>query len=277
MTKDTPANTYYCLDIALLILMPIVAAIATLVFSVNLLESTLLFFGLPAAYLSLRRKGIILRSLVYATTIAVISILTDYLAERDQSWVSTSIFEIRIAESVPIEALVWLFLFTYLIVAYFQYFHDRSPHRVIGKRMPLVFLTALAVIAWVGLTALTDAHFTVEYYYIKFGLAFLLAPLIVFLLSFPRYLKTLLKIMPYFFAVGLLNLIVSLDQGLWAYPGQNFVGWVRLGSYRFPIEELVFWIILYAPFLISQFELFNNDALDLRTSKLMPKSGRKKS
>ena len=53
--------------------------------------------------------------------------------------------------------------------------------------------------------------------------------------------------------IGLVNLLVSLDQGHWSYPEENFVGWVTIASLRFTIEELVLWIILgHSAFIKTQ-------------------------
>lgn len=30
--------------------------------------------------------------------------------------------------------------------------------------------------------------------------------------------------------IGLVNLLVSLEQGHWSYPGENFVGWFTLAG-----------------------------------------------
>ncbi len=196
---------------------------------------------------------------------AVISILTDYLAERDLSWVSTSSFNVRLAGSVPIEALVWMFLFTYLIVAYYQFFYDRAVHALVGKRMRYLFFIAFAVLVWLCLTAIVDVHFRIDYYYIKLGIVIILLPTIGFVLNFPQYFRIFLQISPYFILVGLLNIIVSLQKGHWSYPGHHYVGWVQLGKYGFPVEELVFWIILGAAFATAQFEFFDNDRLKLKS------------
>lgn len=203
MVKNTKINKahYSLIDIYFLILAPIVATIITLLLPLNLLESTLLLFGVPALYISCRKRDIVKRSLIYATPITIISILTDYLAERDQSWVSSSIFNIRLAGSVPIEALVWVFLLTYLIVIYYQYFFDVSPHKLIGKRMPYVFFAALTVLVWLCLAVVVDIQFTIDYYYIKFGLAFVLFPLIAFVLVFPHYLSIFLKMGTLFYCI----------------------------------------------------------------------------
>lgn len=265
MIQDIKSSKkYFSLDVIILVLTPLLAALLTLALPINLLVSTLLFFGPTALYLSLRRKDIIYRSSIFAFGVTIISILTDYLAERDQSWVSSSSFNIRIAGQVPIEALVWVFLFTYLIIAYFLYFFDHSKHKTIGKRMPIGFIVVVAVLVWLGLTTIIDVHFKIDYFYIKFGLMIIFLPLLAFTISFPQYIRIFIKIMPYFIFVGLLNILVGLEAGHWSYPGQHYIGWVYLGSYRFPLEELIFWIILYAPFLVSQYEFLNNDRLKLQ-------------
>jgi hypothetical protein len=255
------SKKHFSPDAVVLVLTPILAAVLTLLLPINLLLSTLLFFGPAVLYLSLRRKDIVLRSSIFALIVTVISILTDYLAERDQSWASTSSFNVRIAGQVPIEALVWVFLFTYLIIAYFLFFFDQSKHKTVGKRMPIGFIAAAAVLVWLGLTAIIDVHFKIDWFYIKFGLLIIFLPLVIFTIEFPQYLRVFIKIVPYFIFIGLLNIIIGLEAGHWHYPGHHYVGWVQLGSYRFPLEELVFWIILYAPFIVSQYEFFNNDRL----------------
>lgn len=260
-------NQHALTDLCVLVLAPIVATIVSWNLPLNLLESTLLFFGPQALYISWRRKDIILRSLIFAITITIISILSDYLAERDKSWVSSSMFHIRLAGSVPIEALVWVFLLTYLIIAYYQFFYTDISNALIGRRMPYIFFASFAVIVWLGLTAVADIHFSIDYFYIKFGLVICFFPLLVFVFSFPQYLRIFVKTAPYFIALGLLNIIVSLHKGYWSYPGHHFIGWVKLGTYRFPLEELVFWIILYSSFVIYQFDFFDSERIKLKLRK----------
>ena len=129
----------------------------------------------------------------------------------------------------------------------------QKKYKPIGKRPYLVFSTAIAGLVWLLATIVIGLDFRIEFYYIKFGLAFLLLPLILFIVTYQRYLKTFLKITPYFFMIGLVNLLVGLDQGHWSYPEENFVGWVTIASLRFTIEELVLWIILgHSAFIKTQ-------------------------
>jgi hypothetical protein len=214
-------------DLTFVVLLPAAAALLTLALPVNLMASTVLFFGAPVLYLSLRNRSIVRRSFIFATCIALISILTDYLAEREQSWTSTSMFPTRI-----------------------------------GKRMPVVFVATAAVLAWAVTAAFISMQgFVITYFYIKFGIAMILLPLVAFAIAFPGYIRIFLQTSPYFFALGFVNVLVSLAKGHWVYVGEHFIGWVSVGNYRFPAEELIFWMILYSSFIIAQFEFFTNDRL----------------
>jgi hypothetical protein len=249
-------------DLTFVVLLPAAAALLTLALPVNLMASTVLFFGAPVLYLSLRNRSIVRRSFIFATCIALISILTDYLAERDQSWTSTSMFPTRILGAVPVEAIVWTFLFTYLIVAFYLHFYRPTYQQSLGKRMPVVFVATAAVLAWAVTAAFISMQgFVITYFYIKFGIAMILLPLVAFAIAFPGYIRIFLQTSPYFFALGFVNVLVSLAKGHWVYVGEHFIGWVSVGNYRFPAEELIFWMILYSSFIIAQFEFFTNDRL----------------
>jgi hypothetical protein len=197
LTKNNKYK-YSLTDIAVIVLSPILATALTIILPFNLLASTILFFGPAALYISWRRKDIILRSLLFTAVVTVISIITDYLAERDQSWASTSGFNFRFAGFVPIEALVWVFLFSYLIIVYFLFFFDHTKHKTVGKRMPITFLAAISVLAWLFLAAQINLHFKIDWFYIKFGLLFILLPLLAFTIRYPKYIRVFLSVMPYF-------------------------------------------------------------------------------
>ncbi len=70
----------------------------------------------------------------------------------------------------------------------------------------------------------------------------------------------------FFFFVWLLAEIVAVVTGGWTYPGTQYLGWVSIGQIHFPIEELLFWMIWYAPFLILGYEYL------IRDKKALPKS-----
>jgi len=49
-----------------------------------------------------------------------------------------------------------------------------------------------------------------------------------------------------------------LQLGQWAFPSNDFVGWVSLFGQRFPFEELFYWTMLAAVTVISYFEYFDD-------------------
>ncbi len=64
----------------------------------------------------------------------------------------------------------------------------------------------------------------------------------------------------YFVYFNLLQELIGLGAGYWSFPNPDVVlGYVSIFHYTFPIEELVFWIILAAPTAASYYELFADD------------------
>src|SRR3989344_3323013 len=127
MTKIKPHKV----DVILIILFPVLATLLTLIFKTNFLISTLLFFGVPSLYLSFRRPGIVLKSLIFTAIFSIpFSILVDYLAGMDKSWfVPSTIFSSRFLGVIPIEDFIWGFLWVFFTVMFYEYFLDRGKEK----------------------------------------------------------------------------------------------------------------------------------------------------
>lgn len=260
--KDSTKALFY------LYLILATSTVLTLALPINLLLSTLLFFAIPSLFISIKRPDIVWRAAKFSFCISIISIVTDYLAEKDQSWTSSSMFSFRILNTVPIEAIIWVFLFTYLIIAYYQFFFKKTFHKINNKKMAIVYIACLLVIIWlIAATLLSKFSLKIEFFYIKSGISIILLPLIIFLIIWPRYIKRFLMMMPYFVILGISNLLVSLEKNYWAYPGKNFIAVIQFSTFRLPLEELIFWIILYPSFTVALYEILNNDNLKLKTVK----------
>ncbi len=97
-------------DIIILIMFPIVSVIVSLLIKANFLTSTLLFFGLPAIWLSYRTKEMINKTALFSLIFSIpFTIVIDYIAVLDKAWyVPNSI--IRLFGIIPIEDFVWGFL-----------------------------------------------------------------------------------------------------------------------------------------------------------------------
>src|SRR3990167_4015079 len=113
------------IDIFFLILFPIFSAFLVEFLRFNFLVATLLFFGLPSLYLSFKKPKLIKRALFFAGTISIpMTIVLDSPAFFDRTWfVPNSAFRF-LRDSVPIEDVVWSFLWLYFAVIFWEYFLD---------------------------------------------------------------------------------------------------------------------------------------------------------
>jgi len=256
-------NTFYKIDIILMIVFPVLAAVLALIFKTNYLISTLLFFGMPAFYLAVRKPKLIFKSLVFSAVFSIpLTPIIVHLAVIDKAWLLTdTVFSLRLFGTVPIEDFIFGLLGVFFVVIFYEYFFDsnRKNHSVSKNikylAIPVVFLlTIFFVFLFLKLELL---H--IEYFYLRVGLILALFPLVIFLLFFPKFLRRFVKISIYFFGFYLLFELVALRINLWTFPGNNLIGFVELFGLRFPFEDLLFWLMLSAGATLSFYEFFADD------------------
>lgn len=266
MKKEKKSKAKY--DAVVLIALPILAGVASWVLPLNYLSSIILFFGLPSIYLSCRKPEIIKRTLVFAATFALIGSIGDYFAVKDGSWHVPTIFSFKLFNVVPMEDIIWFFSVSYLILAYYELFFDHYPHKTVGRRMRYLYTILASIIAILAVAWCMDGGLkTINYFYLKSSIVLAIIPLAAFLFEFPRFLSVFLKITPYFICLFFLTEIVGLHNGYWSFPGRHFIGWVELGGYRFPWEELIFYIVLFGSVTIAYFEIFDDNRLKFKARR----------
>lgn len=250
------------IDLIVLILLPVFSVIISLYFQTNFLISTLLFFGVPAAYLSCKAKWAIRKAAIFSFIIAIpTGLVFDYLGVLDKSWyVTETLFLFRLLNVVPVEDLIWAFLITYLGVLFYEHFLDKSPDERINKKIKFLAL------AWVLLLAifflflyLNPGALYIPYFYFWIGTVFLLLPTVCFLFFFPKLINKFVIAAVYFFVLAIMFELTALQLGQWTFPGDHFIGWVELFGYRFPFEEFFFWFIMATVGGLSYYEFFADD------------------
>jgi len=251
------------LDITVLAFSPLLAGIISNFLNLNFLFSHILFLGVPALYLSYRTQKAILRALVFSALFIIPGIFLDHLAVTDKSWfVPNSLFNFRVFGTVPMEDIVFGFLLAYLIVIFYEHFFDKSKHRILegfGRFYPylLIPLIMLSLLLVLTKSSLLD----VNYFYLKAGIVFLIITALAFVFKFPKFISIFLKTVPYFFFLGLLEEITALRLGHWEFLGKHIIGWVNIMNYKFPIEELLFYVVLFSVAVITYFEFFDDAKL----------------
>lgn len=250
------------IDIAVLIIAPLMAMIISIILKANFLLSTLLFFGIPDIYLSVRNTQAIKKSLVFSILVGGVgSLVIDYFATTNGSWfIPDSIFSFRIFDIVPIDDLVWGFLLVFNIIMFYEHLLDKGKHNVKDTKLKyLVVLVIFTLLAFFSIYAFKPSLFEIDYFYIKAGIIIVFLPTISFLSIFPKLISKYVKTGAYFFAQGIIFELTALHLNQWEFNSSEYIGWIELNSLRFPIEELIFWMILFAICMLSYYEFFYDD------------------
>ncbi len=252
------------IDIVFLILSPIFATVTSLILKTDYFVSTLLFFGIPAGYLSWRNSHAIKKSFIFALIMGIVgSFVGDFFAVSSFSWiVPTTIFSLRLFGLVPVEDLVWGFLLVYDIIMLYEHFLDKGRHNLKDTNLKyfIVAATFLLIVAFL-IYFLNRRYLNIRYFYVCAGLIFVLLPIVSFLSFFPRLISKFIKAGTYFFYQGLMFELVGLSLNYWRFNGKDYIGWITISLFKlqFPLEEFVFWMVLFSTCVLSYYEFFDDD------------------
>lgn len=248
-------------DLVFLLLFPIVATLLSLLVKANFLTSTLLFFGLPAVYLSFKTKKSIKKTALASLMAIPLLTVLDYMAHLDKSWfVPNTVFAFRLFGVIPIEDLILGYLLIYVTILFYEHFLDKGRDHPLNKRvLNLLIPTLVAVLLFLVLFYINPQALQVSYFYLKVGVLLCLLPSIVFLMVFPKLVSRFFIATAYFFSLTFIFEFTGLKLNQWTFPGENFIGWVELFGQRFPVEEFLFWFVLFTVALLSYYEFFADD------------------
>lgn len=244
------------------LLWPIIAAWISFNFPINALFSSIIFYGIPAALLSLYRPEYVKKSLFVSFSPLPLLVIVDYIAERTGIWfwpLPDSVFP-KLFNYVSIEVLLWGFLHTYVVVLFFQYFFEKTfIKKILTKRSrEALFGTSVIFIIFLIALILYPAILNIPYWYIIFGTVGIL-PIVIFEdLRYPRIFQRLLKTGAYFFYLNFTYEITALKIGWWSFPSKQFIGYISFFEVTFPFEEFFFWLILFTLAILSYYEFFFN-------------------
>ncbi len=252
------------LDLLLLVLFPVLALTASLVLNTNYLITTLLFFGLPAIYLSIRNPKPLFRSLIFSVILTTpVFLVGDYIATISGAWAITGTsFSFRILGILPVEDIIWGILGSHMAIMFYEHLLNKSHTKshIFDKRMryliiPIVIIIGVFLITYI----INPLALQIPYAYLVLAGIFEGLALISFFRTFPRLTSKLIKVGAYFFYVCFLLEITALQLGHWSFTTNNFIGWIEVASYKFPLEELIFFIMLLAMAVIAYYEYFDDD------------------
>jgi hypothetical protein len=251
------------LDLLVVLLCPLFASFVSFGLNVGAFVSILLFFGLPALYISARNYAYIQKAFVFAlcTSIPAIVII-DYIAHVSGQWlIPHSILPWRLFGYVTIEVVLWAFLNFYAVILFYEFFlshhHTKRVWNHRGKYL-LLFVLGISVLFLTLFFAYPTA-LTIPYFYLLFGTFTVLLPIIKELSDHPKLISNFFVTAVYFFYLSFLYEITALKLDWWRFPSEEFIGKVTLLNVSFPFEELLFWLFLFAMAVLTFYEHYTGN------------------
>ncbi|TRZ42339.1 hypothetical protein D4S03_12380 [bacterium] len=261
-----PVSSRHRIDLFVMFALPLFSFILALVFHTNFLISTILFFGLPSIYLSVRNSRVILKTSIFAFLFSVpLTFILDYLLVRDSAWyIVRSAFPFRLFEAIAVDQFFWGFLCIYFIISMYEYFFDRRsafPKERLVSKPTLIFGLIASFIAFmmIGMILVKASIPVIPYAYAFFGVTIVIIPLILFLWHFPHFYMRFIKITIYFFLLSILVEYVGLSLHHWIFPGFHYIWKIDYLGFSIPIEEFIFYFILSTPGLLAYYEYLDDD------------------
>lgn len=238
-----------------------IAAFAVHFFHLNYLASTLISFIPLSLYLTLRRLRLFRKVFLYSLGVSIpVVFIVDYIATVSGSWWEASMFQFKFLGVVPIETVIWAFLYVYFIIYFYEYFMDRRTNLVnFSPKIKYLAAFLIASLALFG-AALISGHgaLIISYFYTKFAIVFFVLVPLVTLTKHPALIKKVFVQGVYFAVAQLVMEFAAIEGNVWGFPG-HYIGMISFAGVRFPVEELL-WILLCVPAMICLYEVFADNA-----------------
>lgn len=255
-------NTAKKLDLVVVFLLLIGAAAISVTFRTDIIFSVFLYLGVPALYLWFRErknwKKISFASLVIGIFLGM---SWNLVAEQTNAWTTHytfSPFNILFVGKMPLGEFVWGFLILFYTIIFYEHFLDDERKKRLSPRSTLalgVGMVSFFLTSSLLVNAPEQIH--LQYSYLILGILICI-PLVLLLWADLKLLLKVFYLSIFFFLLNLTFEITAIAHNQWGFPG-NYIGTVRILAVNFPIEEMVFWIVLATPSLILCYEFLFDD------------------
>jgi len=214
-----------------------------------------------AAFLGFRKKKnwrkLIAGSLVFGVLFGAI---LEFIAHITLAWqVPNTIFQFRILGASTFEALLGYMPMTLLILIFYEHFFDEDINHKISPHIWFAIIPAILVMMLITVIYLTNpSRLIFSHPYLKMGIVAII-PMVWQIVKRPPLLLKYLKLSASLFFVFFIFEIVGVTFNYWIFPGNNYLGLVTYFGRTFPVEEIIFWMLLYPATIASYYEKFIDD------------------
>ncbi len=178
--------------------------------------------------------------------------LFDFFQIANNSYILTSTIAPLLFGIMPLDIFVWdVLMVTFTLIFYQHFFKDKTDYKV-SPRIKYFIPALILVLILVLLYKPIFSFFINSYAYL--GL-FAIIPALILVIRRSWLVRNTIYASSFFFFFYLGIELIGLHNQQWIFPG-NYIAKISLIGYRFPLEELFFWMIFYVPSLIGCYELF---------------------
>ncbi len=242
--------------------MVIVTIPLVLLFQVRFLTSTLLFFGVPALYLFLRKPKQTNRLAHTLLGGMIASFVLDFFAEINGAWSwapeGQLFFPNKLFDLVPIDVLIWYFFWILFTVIYYEHFFENERSEKISPLFNYAFLSIFSIAVLMIVVFYANQDLLIFPYAYLYLMLFFSYPFFILIFKKPHLIDKLMKASIFNILLFLSFELTALHLDQWRFPGQ-YIGYVQLFGLQFPFEEFVFWIVLGTPIFLSYYEICVDD------------------
>jgi len=251
-------------DLAVIFSLVTVACLIWAGFDIKPLWGGMLVTLLPSLYLGLRRSKPWLTILTASIFLGLFLGGTfDLIQSYNGAWsVDRTVVPFQVFGIMPFDNALGYFLMTLFTLTFYEHFFGQ-PKRRISKRLQLGCIAILILTSTITTVfAMYRELFDIPYAY-TIGGTLAVVTVSIGILRHQELLNSTLRTAVFFFFVWFATELAAVVTGGWTYPSDEYIGYVTVFSVSFPLEELLFWMMWYAPFLVVAYEylLRDKDAL----------------
>lgn len=215
-----------------------------------------LLLGIPGIYFFTRLRESFRRVSWESLIITVpIGFILEYMSHINNQWYVPGITGIKVFNLYPVEEFLWVFIMSFSMIILYEYFFDSYKRHKISYNFLIYTLFSIVVVLVFSFFLIFWPDFlNMQYFYLSFivcGLIYIL----VILLKYPRLYKNVSLYALYLLPLGLVYELVALKLNHWSFVVGHHLGYVDLFNLVFPLEELMF-IILVPYFVVLTHEVF---------------------
>lgn len=181
----------------------------------------------------------------------------EFIQEYTHSYTVTAHILPKILGVAPVDNILGHCFMALLTFTIYEHFVTQSPSDSVSRRYKwAVALLLTMIFLMLIIYYMHPSILQLPYPYVSLGTLAIL-PLIAHSIRHPEVLRDYCLMIPLFFFIYFLVEIVAVHFSWWVYSPNNHIGWVSfVGHIRYPFEELFYWMLLYAPALISYYKIF---------------------